>query len=158
MQGSLEGQWQLLLWHDGLVPLSPTTSLYITPAPDPAVTVQLCKWQSADANFYGLAEPSAVPALWQRRLQFSMRHLPRRPGAWRCMKAEVSCKAKREAVGWLGLDAASGGVGGRSPSPLGSSRFPFFSMSVCVGHPSRSCPLQMGFDLGCNPGLLCWGR
>jgi len=37
--------------------------------------VQLGEWQSADAPFSGLAEPSAVPVLWQSKLQFGAQHL-----------------------------------------------------------------------------------
>lgn len=72
--------------------------------------------------FFFTSWPSLLPSpqLWQRRLQLHARHLPERPGGWQGMKG--SCKAK---LGWLGLDAASGGVGS-------GSRFFFPLLPPCL--------------------------
>lgn len=99
--------------------------------------------------FYELAEPSAVPPALAEEAAAPRTASAGAPGGLAGHERELQGQAG-VALGWMQPREGLGADPGFFPPPS--------PVSVCVGCPGKLCPLQMGFDLGCHPGVLCWGR
>lgn len=77
-----------------------------------------------------LAKPSAVPSFGTGSCNSALGICCSARGGWHCLKAKVSFKANREAVGWSGQMRPQEGMR-QVLSPLHSSHYHFFSLSAC---------------------------